>query len=145
MAVADDGTCACFTPPPVDEKQTQVDDEKRGMLKSPRVRNPELLRQLRRRWQECVLCFGTAASEGRLSLHHIHRHPRNDVEGNLVMLCGDGTTGCHGRVEARDAVVLSLLGQYLIDERPDTIAYLYGHLGRDEAEAWLRRHLKVLS
>jgi hypothetical protein len=61
------------------------------------VRDPVLLSILHRDWRECALC---GQHRGRLSLHHISKHPRDDVEANLVMLCGSGTTGCHGEIEA---------------------------------------------
>ena len=108
----------------------------------PRVRDGTLLKALHRRWQECSLCHGTAYTEGRLSLHHVHRHPRDDVEGNLVMLCGDGTRGCHGRIEANDPVALSLLGAHIVSERPDTILYLRAKLG-DGADGWMQRRLLI--
>lgn len=89
-----------------------------------RVRDPELLRRLHLRWQECALCHGTAHSEGRLSLHHIAKHPRDDVEGNLVMLCGDGVRGCHGKIEARDPETRAKLRAHIRERRPDVLRYL---------------------
>lgn len=51
----------------------------------------------------CRVC-GAAAYTGNTSLHHLV--PRSgggdDVEDNLVPLCGSGTTGCHGKIESRD-------------------------------------------
>lgn len=103
----------------------------------PRVRDPELLSQLHRQWRECALCGST---RDRLSLHHIRKHPRDDVEGNLVMLCGHGTAGCHGKVEAHDAHTLHLLRDHIECDRWDTIAYLDWRLGSlDRATDWLDR------
>jgi hypothetical protein len=103
----------------------------------PRVSDPELLRCLHRRWRECAVC-GT--SSGRLSLHHIRKHPRDDVEGNLVMLCGSGTTGCHGAVEAHDEKTLRRLRDHIECCRADTIDYLDWRLGGlDRATDWLDR------
>lgn len=102
-----------------------------------RIRDPKLLSELHLRWKECALC-GRAIT---LSLHHIVKHPRNDVEGNLVMLCGDGVQGCHGDVEANDEAALYALGRYIHRERPDTIMYLYERLGGVAAREWMRQHL----
>jgi len=101
-----------------------------------RIRDPELLRALHLEWRSCALCGST----GKLSLHHIHRHPRDDVRANLVMLCGSGTTGCHGRITVNDPVVIRHLGKHLIQQRKDTIEYLGAKLGGVLAVGeWLRR------
>lgn len=97
----------------------------------------------------CALCGTT---RGRFSLHHIHRHPRDDVRANLVMLCGDGTTGCHGGVEARDPDAMRDLYTYLLAEREDFFRYLVEKLraqGHDRprvgAVAWLGNQFKGVS
>lgn len=111
--------------------------------KPPKViKDQELLRQLHLEWQECFICMATRYQFGRLSLHHIHKHPRDDVRGNLVMLCGDGVSGCHGKIEEGDPVTRGLFGLYLVNQRPDTMEYLAGKLGGEEqAKAWMRRYL----
>jgi hypothetical protein len=108
-----------------------------------RVRDPELLRQLHILWRgECVLADGGECFEERYSLHHVHRHPRDDVEANLVMLCGDGTRGHHGRIEAHDRAVSVQLYVYLVRERLDTMAYLGEKLGGVVAvREWLNSQL----
>lgn len=110
-------------------------------LRSPiRVKDRDLLKRLHREWKECVLCLETF----RLSLHHIHNKPRNDVEANLVMLCGDGTTGCHGMITIRDHVTSLQLGRYILASRPDTISYLLETLGGPVlVEDWMRRQYGV--
>ncbi len=109
---------------------------------APRVRDPELLRRLHLRWRDCALCGTPIGRTRRLSLHHIYRHPRDDVEGNLVMLCGDGVTGCHGDVEARREEALADLRRVIEEERHDVIEYLDGKLGGlDQALAWLDRYV----
>ena len=54
----------------------------------------------------CLVC-----GDADTTLHHLV--PKSlgggDVEDNLVPLCGSGTTGCHGLVEARDRTVCALL------------------------------------
>jgi len=57
------------------------------------------------------------------------------------MLCGSGTTGCHGLVEARSAVTLRLLWEHIDICRPDVVDYLYDRMGDEQAKAWLRRNL----
>jgi 5-methylcytosine-specific restriction endonuclease McrA len=111
-----------------------VDPKPRG-----RIKDKVLLSRLHRRWRECALCGATSP----LSLHHIHRHPRNDVEANLVMLCGSGTTGCHGIITTEDPRARQALGHYLVTARPDSVEYLIDLLGRDAALDWLNRRLLV--
>ena len=107
----------------------------------PRIRDRELLVALHHEWRECALCmglgFGSSFEWIGLSLHHVCKHPRDDVRGNLVMLCGDGTRGCHGLVEARDAKTLRWLGEHIIEERPDILEYLAWRKG-ETAWEWFR-------
>lgn len=105
-----------------------------------RARDSALLRQLHREWRECALCLETF----RLSLHHVIKHPRDDVRGNLIMLCGDGVQGCHGRVEAHDPVVSRLLGEHIRDERPDVVEHVVARLGEEAAREWLLRQTGVI-
>ena len=110
-------------------------------LKPPaRVRDPELLRALHLRWRTCPLCESDDVRGALgLSLHHIHKHPRDDVEANLVMLCGDGTRGHHGLVEHHDPHAMKLLERHLRVHRPDVFTYLAGKLGGAiAADEWLR-------
>lgn len=99
--------------------------------------------ELHERWTTCALCEAGAPGKcagrhGRLSLHHIHKHPRDDVEANLVMLGGDGTSGHHGLVEAADGRVLLALARYIRVMRPDTFGYLTTKLGGTiQASEWL--------
>lgn len=104
-------------------------DFKRG----PRVRDPQLLRWLHQRWRFCALCGATDP----LSLHHILKHPRDDVMSNLVMLCGDGVRGCHGLVEAQDGPTLQRLVKYILAVRSDTVFYLREQLGKEAADEWI--------
>lgn len=110
-----------------------------------RVRDPEQLRALHIAWRgDCALdgLTNVRCTTRRYSLHHIHRHPRDDVEANLVMLCGDGTTGHHGLIENGDAATRAALGLHLATNRADTIEYLDGKLGGlEKALEWLRRYL----
>lgn len=110
---------------------------------APVVKDPGLLSALHDEWDECALC---GVSVGKLSLHHILKHPRDDLRGNLVMLCGHGTAGCHGFIESHSSEHKGMLGLYIVEYRPDTIAYLDWRLGGLEAvEEWLQRTLGVPS
>lgn len=55
------------------------------------------------------------------------------------MLCGSGTTGCHGLVTENDTVTCWQLAFYLKENRPDTISYLDSVFPHEGAEAWLAR------
>lgn len=120
-----------------------------------RIVNPALLRELHERWTSCPLCALTVGPcpddhLGRLSLHHVLPKGSpffgDDVEGNLVMLCGSGTTGHHGRVEGADKVSLLLLGHHLRRRRLDVLRYVREKLapnGPDAGDEWLHRHLGI--
>lgn len=60
----------------------------------------------------------------------------DDVEDNLVPLCGSGTTGHHGRVEANDIEARLELGANLTAAE---IAYTLRHLGGDRGRDYLLR------
>jgi hypothetical protein len=119
-----------------------------------RIRDPDLLRRLHLEWKECALCGSVGLSSSDkpnpenlmyigLSLHHILKHPRDDIRGNLVMLCGHGTAGCHGLVEAHDATKVQELGRYIIANRGDVISHLYQRMGVEAAQEYLRQQLLV--
>ena len=104
-----------------------------------RIKGKELFRELHGKWRCCALCGSTE----NLSLHHIIRRSQggDDVEANLVMLDGSGTTGCHGAVEGRDGPTLHALATYLLNKRPDTLAYLVGKMGPAAASDWFKRQM----
>jgi hypothetical protein len=69
----------------------------------------------------CRVC----QSSGPLTLHHLVSKSLggDDLADNLVAVCGSGTTGCHGLIEAFDPWACSLLGQRLTDaERAYVVA-----------------------
>lgn len=74
----------------------------------------------------------------KLTRHHLV--PKSvggdDVDDNQVPLCGDGTTGCHGDVEARMPGVRSQLRGKL---RSPEIDYIVAKKSRE----WLDRHYPV--
>ena len=110
---------------------------------APVVRDPGLLPDLHKEWKECALC---GRSVGKLSLHHVLKHPKDDLRANLVMLCGHGTAGCHGDIEHAHVERKLELGLYIVEFRPDTIEHLTWRLAPLEtAEHWLQRMLGVPS
>jgi hypothetical protein len=71
----------------------------------------------RLRAEKIAMCRVCAEKIGS-TLHHLVSKSLggDDMADNLVPLCGSGTTGCHGLIEARDAWACSLLGQRLTAE-----------------------------
>jgi 5-methylcytosine-specific restriction endonuclease McrA len=69
-----------------------------------------------------------------LERHHLVKRSQggDDVDENIVPLCGDGVAGCHGRVEAKHRETLVALRKAL---RPDELDYIILRKG----EAWLDR------
>jgi len=85
---------------------------KRKWRKRATKKEWEALRTEKLHGWACRTCWAPAES-----LHHLL--PRSlggdDVADNLVGLCGSGTTGCHGKVEARNPFYLAKLAEYLSD------------------------------
>lgn len=84
--------------------------------------------------QECRLC-GTGRN---VNAHHLI--PRSQLgiwtESNVVGLCGSGTTGCHGLVEARDPAASYLLRARLTDAE-------YSYVLTKMGEGWLDRRYPI--
>lgn len=75
----------------------------------------------------CLVCLWTGAEQLLpSSLHHLVSKSLggDDVEENLVSLCGDGTTGHHGLVEAWDGETCRALAAAV--QQYDGAAYAYG-------------------
>ena len=94
------------------------------------------MRRLHLRRGTCVLC-GSAQD---LNLHHVvprRPHLGDDVEANLVFLCGSGIHGCHGAVEMNNSEALRRLREHLLTERPDTLEYIATKMGsRQLGDGW---------
>lgn len=102
------------------------------------MRNPEIFRVLHLKWHCCACCGATGP---RLSLHHVFS--RDDIEPNLVMLCGDGVSGCHGLITAEDEETRAALGLHIACHRFDTLNFVRAKLGLDRGNDWLERRLFV--
>jgi hypothetical protein len=115
----------------------------------PRIIDPAALKAARMTGEPCAACGGPPAN-----VHHVIQKSApyfgDDVIGNLLLLCGSGTSGCHGAhhgspylvdvpdsmfrerplVERRDAEwVNRRIGITIQARRPDIIAYVLGKLG----------------
>ena len=119
-----------------------VDKQKPGTGQPKPKRNrrtaasPERIAEIRaKKCQECRLCGKTA----NVTAHHLV--PRSQggqwVAWNIVGLCGSGTTGCHGLIEARDKAACYLLRARLTDHE---YSFLVQHMG----EGWLDRKYPAL-
>jgi hypothetical protein len=104
-----------------------------------RIKNPSVMRRLHVQGLICVLCGNQA------SLHHLYPKGQggDDVESNLIALCGDGVSGHHGLIEDGDVVTRISLGAYLFLERPDFMFYMQGKLGEEEGREWLRQRFYI--
>ena len=109
--------------------------EFKGMDPKPtkRVKDSKVMKRMHVKGVICVLCGKPG------SIHHIY--DRSDVPENLVGLCGDGVKGHHGSITVEDELVRRQLGEYLRDNRPDTIFYIISKLGEEAGREWLRRRL----
>jgi hypothetical protein len=58
------------------------------------------------------------------------------TESNIVGLCGSGTTGCHGLIEARDPAATYLLRARLTDAE-------YSYVVTKMGEGWLERRFPI--
>lgn len=103
------------------------------------MKDSSVMKRLHRKGPTCVLCGNPG------SLHHLYPRGQggDDVESNLVPLCGSGTTGHHGKIENNDVLTRTSLGVYLYLERPDFMFYIQGKLGETEGREWLRRRFFI--
>jgi hypothetical protein len=111
----------------------EVRPDPKPVKREKRPRRTFRFRATREEWAEIIAvkrgpCRVCDRSYVRTSYHHLV--PRSlggdDVADNIAPLCGDGTTGCHERVEARNQVALQLLAASLTEGE---YAYVVGKLG----------------
>lgn len=110
---------------------------------TPRIRDSRAgIAKLRRegRCRACGQSYGFVNPlDYPLSRHHlVGRDLRgDDVDANLIPLCGDGTTGCHGIYENREPGWLEVAGAIRESLRPEELEYVLRVKGVD----WLARYL----
>lgn len=135
----------------------------------PRIVDRDAMRVARLASDYCGACGGQPGS-----VHHVvpRSEGGDDVAGNLMLLCGNGTMGCHGALhgnpyvvevlnvtkhigsgvyatypwdyERRDAAWVSQrIGQTILLLRPDVIAYVTAKLGEDAGAAYLDRRYQI--
>jgi len=127
-----------------------VTDPKQG----PRVKDRDALTRARHAGDECVAC-------GRPPSNVHHFVPKaapwlgDDVDANLVLLCGTGTVGCHGALHGSPytdhagqrwtmAETAAAVGRHVAAHRPDTVEYTLTHLGWSAGREFLRRHYSLV-
>ena len=111
---------------PPAEREVTPDWKPEKRKKATTKRWGEMRRGLNER---CLVCGDPAQSA-----HHIVRKAQggDDVPANLAALCGHGTRGCHGLVEARHRPTLSTLRYALSDDQLDYVL-------KKKGQAWFDR------
>lgn len=112
-----------------------------------RVVDPDATRRVLRRLRACAACGRPACNT-----HHVLGKGQggDDVEENLVPLCGSGSARCHGALHGTPYVdedgrrwtaqdVRRGIGAHVRGRRPDVRVYLTGKLGADRARDHLDR------
>lgn len=102
--------------------------------KQPRIRDARLLELLKYEYDCCEI---TGVVDG-LHLHHclLRSQGGDDLRANIICV----TDAFHTRYHASDAVARLMLAEYVVNNRPDTIAYLQRKLGHDGCAVWLEKH-----
>ena len=131
----------------------------------PRIVDREARRRARLRAEPCAACGGVPSN-----VHHVIQKSApyfgDDVPGNLLLLCGSGTSGCHGahhgnpyevgsryeatgvgrfvdrgpRFERRDREwVNRRIGETIKCCRPDVIEYVLAKLGDHQGRFFLEK------
>jgi len=107
--------------------------------KSPRIKDPGLLRMLKYEYDECEI---TGVTE-RLHLHHVVLKSSgggvsgDDVRENIICINED----LHTRYHRGDSEARRLIGHHVDTRRPDVARYLHDKLGGAEALIeWFARH-----
>lgn len=121
-----------------------ISNQKRSYAPDPkpprRKKNAKVMKALHLKGVICVLCGEPG------TLHHVLPRSQggDDIEANLLGLCGDGVAGCHGLIEANDEKTRIDLGLYIMLDRLDTYDYILEKLGREQGLSWLQRRLFIV-
>jgi hypothetical protein len=111
--------------------------------RQPRIVDPDAGRAKLVREGKCRLCR-KPYPPWQLTRHHLvprnGSHAGDDVDDNLVPLCGSGTVGCHGLVE-RSQESRSRLRRFLLQAELAYMAWRMGDDGAnpDKGKAWIDR------
>lgn len=109
-----------------------------------RIVDPKAVLRAKVKHPHCAAC-GTYGGDA----HHVLSRARggDDVEANIVVLCGSGASGDHGAFHGnphvvdgvrRDAAwVKHRVGAHIAEWRPDVLAYLAEKLGQEQADRFL--------
>lgn len=84
----------------------------------------------------CRLCGGTGGAYAfYITRHHLIKKSQggDDIDANIVPLCGHGTAGCHGDVEAYRGDARQRLRHKL---QPEEVLYIVAK----ESREWLNTH-----
>jgi hypothetical protein len=86
----------------------------------------------------CVRC-GLAVGDGSQSIHHRIRRSQSGSHqsDNLILLCGSGTTGCHGWVHAHPAAARDSGWLLKSNEDPLAVPVAYAAQAGGFTEFWL--------
>jgi len=103
-----------------------------------RVKNPKAAKEVHAKGCFCVLNCGDKGEA-----HHVlfRSQGGGDDAANLCCLCSVH----HALVHAEDTPTLVLLGEHLLAERLDTVAYIKQTLGEEAGCDWLKRRLHLSS
>lgn len=112
-------------------KAAQVPAKKQRRTDASPARKAEI------REKKCAACRLCGATVG-VNAHHLIPRSLGGLwtESNIVGLCGSGTTGCHGSVEARHNDSLVRLRERLTDAE-------YAYVVEKAGEGFLQRHYPV--
>ncbi len=124
-------------------KRTYAPDPKvkeRGPKKQARTIDRKATTRAVIKRRACGIC-GQPAATGHHVLKRGAPHFGDDLDANIVSLCGSGTTGCHGLVENENRAARKSLGEHLSADRPDTVFYVLEKLGDTPGRDWLKRRL----
>lgn len=101
-----------------------------------RVKNPKAMKAVHAKGCFCVLNCGDKGET-----HHVlfKSQGGDDSYDNLVCCC----PAHHQKLHNEDLPTRVLLGEHLLLERPDVLAYIKTKLGDEGGTEWLKTHLRI--